>query len=134
MNEDHTLIEQENTGEKKAIISQDQELKETKINLNKQNIIWPVEPNIMFEEINYNYEQKILMVKLTNLSIETINIIQTGVKYDENQSIDFQKENINLDPGENIIYIAAPHGNPYKFVIRTSFMTGAGEIRKNNNW
>jgi len=96
--------------------------------------VWPVEPNILIETANYG--NNILSVTLTNLSVESIDIISMGVKYtsSNSESIDFQPTNISLAPGESTIQIPCPKGNPFKFVIRTANKTGSGSTKENMSW
>ncbi|MBC8500785.1 MAG: hypothetical protein ISS25_01900 [Nanoarchaeota archaeon] len=100
------------------------------------NNIWPLEPNILIENAQYDQNNSQLIVSLTNLSVEPIKIIQRGVKYSpsETESINFENVDITLPPGENTISISAPAGNPFKFVIRTSNKTGSGQTRDEINW
>lgn len=96
--------------------------------------VWPVEPNILIEKATFS--DNTLIVTLTNLFVEPISIIAMGVKYSarDDESIDFRDTNISLPPGESIVHIPSPRGRPYKFVVRTSNMTGTGCSRDNMNW
>ncbi|MFC2135180.1 hypothetical protein ACFLTH_11230 [Bacteroidota bacterium] len=131
MKEEHSILKQEYLDVEPEIRSE--ALPKSVVN---ESNVWPVENNIVFERIAYNQGKKLLMVKLTNLSVKPIKVIQAGVKYSnsQNESIIFVDEKTVLQPGENNICISAPQGNPSKFVIRTNLGSGAGEIRNNSDW
>tara|TARA_B100000315_G_C14512421_1_gene557604 strand:- start:909 stop:1364 length:456 start_codon:yes stop_codon:yes gene_type:complete len=96
--------------------------------------VWPVEPNLLVETARF--ENNVLHVTFTNLSVEPIKIESMGVKYTsiDTENIDFQPVNITLPTGESVIQIPCPRGNPFKFVVRTTNKTGSGSSKENMNW
>jgi hypothetical protein len=100
----------------------------------EQNSVWPVEPNLLVETARF--ENNVLHVTFTNLSVEPIKIESMGVKYTsiDTENIDFQPVNITLPTGESVIQIPCPRGNPFKFVVRTTNKTGSGSSKENMNW
>ncbi|MBU1202243.1 MAG: hypothetical protein KJ583_02105 [Nanoarchaeota archaeon] len=96
--------------------------------------VWPIENNLIVERAKY--ENNNLYVIVTNVYIEPIRIISTGVKYtlNDSESIDFKPVNIQISPGELRITIPCPKGNPTKFVIRTENQTAVGNMRRDLNW
>jgi len=96
--------------------------------------VWPVDNNILIESVSLN--NNLLNITLTNLSVDSINIIEMGVKYgpDMNENIEFQPTNITIPPGESTVQIPCPRGKPFKFVIRTANRTGAGSDLNSMNW
>jgi len=137
----HPLINEPSPDKEHAILNTEA-LKDSDINVNFQpeqefqqnNSVWPVESNILIEVAKY--ENNNLNVTLTNLSFDSIKIIEMGVKYSSNdyENIEFQPANITIPPGESTIQIPCPKGNPFKFVFRTANRTGAGMTQDNMNW
>ncbi|MBU0471711.1 MAG: hypothetical protein KKF89_04400 [Nanoarchaeota archaeon] len=126
--EDHALLKTDVLEDSKNIVIESKQFQENNPS------IWPVESNILIETVSYENDN--LHIIFTNLSVEPIKIISTGVKYTSNntESIDFKETNITIPSGESKISIPCPNGKPFKFVVRTNNGTGAGSSLDNINW
>jgi len=94
--------------------------------------IWPLDNDLVIEEADYDSND--LYVKIKNISLEGVDIIEMGVKYNPDESIEFVNTNINLPVGEKTVKVSCPRGIPVKFVLRTSRFTGVGTSRDFLDW
>mgnify|MGYP006995561302 CR=1 FL=1 len=140
----YSSIKQDSADENHALLSQsilednneDISNVQTSKLIKQTNSVWPVEKDILVENVYYDSKFGQLVVTLTNMDVKIITIIQKGVKYSSNmtESIKFMNCRLNLKPGENKIIIPCLEGNPFKFVVRTDRQTGAGQSRDNASW